>query len=62
MWSANVERAGRVARQIRTGQIDINGSPFNPEAPFGGFRKSGYGREFGAFGVEHFTELKAIQS
>jgi len=61
VWSADEERAFAVARRMRTGQIDINGAPFNPRAPFGGFRKSGYGREFGIHGIEHFTELQSIQ-
>ena len=41
------ERAKRVARRIRTGQVDINGGSFNPIAPFGGYKQSGHGREFG---------------
>lgn len=61
VWSANEDRALRVARRVRTGQIDINGAPFNPDAPFGGFGKSGYGREFGIHGIEDFLELKSIQ-
>lgn len=61
VWGGDQERAFSVAKKIRTGQVDINGGRFNPAAPFGGYKKSGYGREFGALGIEEFTELKAIQ-
>ncbi|MBU2867433.1 aldehyde dehydrogenase family protein [Pacificibacter marinus] len=61
VWGADQERAVAVAKRIRTGQVDVNGGRFNPAAPFGGYKKSGYGREFGALGIEEFTELKAIQ-
>jgi aldehyde dehydrogenase (NAD+) len=61
VWSKDVERAQRVARRIRAGQIDINGGKFNPLAPFGGFKQSGHGREFGRFGLEAFLEVKSLQ-
>jgi acyl-CoA reductase-like NAD-dependent aldehyde dehydrogenase len=61
VWSADEDRAVAVARRIRTGQIDVNGAAFNPVAPFGGVKSSGYGREFGEFGIEEFTVPKAIQ-
>jgi aldehyde dehydrogenase (NAD+) len=61
VWSPDVERAMAVARRLRTGSVDINGAAYNPLAPFGGFRKSGVGRELGKFGIEEFTELKSIQ-
>ena len=61
VWSGDEERARRVARRIRTGQVDINGAAFNPLAPFGGFKQSGHGREFGKFGLDEFLETKAIQ-
>ena len=61
VWSGSEDRATRVARAIRTGQIEINGGRFNPAAPFGGFKQSGYGREMGAFGIEDFVEPKAVQ-
>jgi len=51
----------RVARRIRTGQIDINGGPYNPRAPFGGFKQSGNGRESGVYGFEEFLEYKSLQ-
>jgi len=46
---------------MRTGQVDINGAPFNIQAPFGGFKQSGKGRELGKFGLEEFLEIKSIQ-
>ncbi|MET9084910.1 aldehyde dehydrogenase family protein [Streptomyces sp. NPDC004237] len=61
VWSADEGRALGVARRIRTGQVDINGAAFNPAAPFGGYKKSGIGRELGAHGIDEFTETKAIQ-
>ena len=61
VWSGDRERATRVARRIRTGQIEINGAAFNPLAPFGGFKQSGHGRELGTFGLEEFLEVKSIQ-
>lgn len=61
VWSADAERAMLVARRLRAGQVDINGAPYNNEAPFGGYRQSGYGREMGRYGLEEFLEIKAIQ-
>jgi len=61
VWSQDEARAMRVARQMRTGQVDINGAPFNGNAPFGGYKQSGNGRENGKFGFEEFLEHKAIQ-
>jgi aldehyde dehydrogenase (NAD+) len=55
------ERALAVARRLRAGQIDINGGRFNPKAPFGGYKQSGNGREFGRHGLEEFLETKSIQ-
>jgi betaine-aldehyde dehydrogenase len=61
VWSGDEERAMRVARRLRAGQIDINGGRFNLLAPFGGYKQSGYGREMGRFGLEEFLVVKAIQ-
>ncbi len=61
VWGGEKERSLRVARRIRAGQVDVNGGRFNLLAPFGGFKQSGYGREFGRFGLEEFLELKALQ-
>jgi acyl-CoA reductase-like NAD-dependent aldehyde dehydrogenase len=62
VWSADAERAKRVARRIRTGQVDINGGGFNPLAPFGGYKQSGRGREYGKWGFEEFLEIKSMQT
>lgn len=61
VWSGDPERAKRVARQLRTGQVEINGGTFNPLAPFGGYKQSGHGRELGKFGLEEFLTVKAMQ-
>lgn len=61
VWSADPRRALGVARRLRTGQVVINGAAQNLAAPFGGYRRSGIGRENGRYGVEEFFELKAIQ-
>ena len=61
VWSADEDRAMKVARRIRTGQIDVNGGAFNPCAPFGGVGASGHGRELGSHGLEEFFYLKSIQ-
>ena len=61
VWSADQDHAIAVARRIRTGQVDINGSPFNSNAPFGGYKQSGNGRENGKFGFVEFLEFKALQ-
>ncbi len=61
VWSADAERAKRVARRLRTGQVDINGGRYNIMAPFGGYKQSGYGREFGTHGLEEYLEIKSLQ-
>jgi acyl-CoA reductase-like NAD-dependent aldehyde dehydrogenase len=61
VWSSDVERAKRVARRLRTGQVDINGGKFNAFAPFGGYKQSGNGRELGRYGLEEFLETKSLQ-
>jgi betaine-aldehyde dehydrogenase len=61
VWSLDQDHAVAVARQIRTGQVDINGGPFNGNAPFGGYKQSGIGRENGRYGLEEFLEFKAMQ-
>jgi len=61
VWSKDLERARRVARRIRAGQVDINGGSFNHNAPFGGMKQSGNGRELGPFGLEEYFELKSVQ-
>jgi acyl-CoA reductase-like NAD-dependent aldehyde dehydrogenase len=61
VWAGTVHEALAVARRLRAGQVDINGAPFNPAAPFGGFKKSGVGRENGRHGIEEFLEPISIQ-
>ncbi len=61
VWSRDDARAQRVARRIRAGQVDVNGGAFNMNAPFGGFKQSGHGREAGVYGLEEFLEYKSLQ-
>ncbi len=61
VWSGDERHALAVARRLRTGQVDVNGAPFNMFAPFGGFKQSGRGRELGKFGLEEFLEYKSVQ-
>ncbi len=61
VWSGDPERAQRVARRIRAGQVEVNGGAFNVMAPFGGYKQSGLGREAGRFGLEEFLEVKSLQ-
>jgi len=60
VFSADIGRAERIARQVRTGNISINGLQIDPGVPFGGFKQSGIGREGGPEGLETFLEPKAI--
>lgn len=61
VWSTDLNHARNIARGIRTGQVDINGGPFNPLAPFGGYKRSGVGRELGEYAFHEFLEYKALQ-
>lgn len=61
VWSTDEAHAIAVARRIKTGQVDINGGPFNARAPFGGYKQSGNGRENGKYGFEEFLEFKSLQ-
>jgi acyl-CoA reductase-like NAD-dependent aldehyde dehydrogenase len=61
VWSKDEGRAQKVARRIRAGQVDVNGGAFNMNAPFGGFKQSGHGREAGVYGLEEFLEYKSLQ-
>ena len=58
--SGDLERARQVARRLRAGQVQLNGAPYDPTAPFGGYKRSGNGREFGEWGLAEFLETKAI--
>ncbi|HEY4276774.1 MAG TPA: aldehyde dehydrogenase family protein [Conexibacter sp.] len=61
VWSADAERAARVASRVDASTVYINGASFNPSAPFGGTKQSGYGRERGAHGLDEFVRTKAYQ-
>ncbi|MGH9264716.1 MAG: aldehyde dehydrogenase family protein [Acidimicrobiales bacterium] len=61
VFSGDRERALRVARRLRAGQVDVNGGGFNLLAPFGGFKQSGYGRELGRHGLQAYLEVKSLQ-
>jgi betaine-aldehyde dehydrogenase len=61
VWSADGERAKRVARRMRTGQVEVNGGHYNLLAPFGGYKQSGHGRELGKLGLDEFVEVKSLQ-
>jgi aldehyde dehydrogenase (NAD+) len=56
----DIKRARRVAAQIQAGRVALNGFLDDQQAPFGGFKHSGVGREFGTFGIEAFLEPKAL--
>ena len=56
----DLQRARRVASQIRAGRVVINGMTDDPQAPWGGFKYSGFGREYGRYGIEAFLETRAI--
>ena len=56
----DLQRARRVASQIRAGRVVINGMMDDPQAPWGGFKYSGVGREYGRYGIEAFAETRAI--
>jgi aldehyde dehydrogenase (NAD+)/betaine-aldehyde dehydrogenase len=60
VWSGDADRANRVARRLRAGQIEVNGGAFDLKAPFGGFKQSGNGRENGRLGLEEYLEAKAL--
>ncbi|MEW2523769.1 aldehyde dehydrogenase [Streptomyces sp. NPDC047071] len=60
VWSADEERALAVARRVRTGTVAVNGASVGFDGPFGGFKASGVGREFGAVGLGTYTEYKTI--
>ncbi len=61
VWADTVEAGMELARRLRTGQVSVNGGAFNVAAPFGGYKRSGIGRELGHYGIEDTLQLKAIQ-
>jgi len=60
VFGGSLEHAGKVARRIRAGNVNLNGVPNERTAPFGGYKQSGNGREWGRFGFEEYLETKAI--
>lgn len=60
VWTADPERGLAIARRIRTGTFLVNGAMYTPEVPFGGYKASGIGREFGAVGLNQYVEYKSI--
>ena len=60
IWTGDTARGLRVARGIRTGTVQVNGSPMNPDAPFGGYKRSGVGRDGGRWALGAYSELKYI--
>jgi len=61
VWAGSTERALQLGKQLRAGQCFLNGAAFNYQAPFGGYKQSGNGREWGEEGLNEFVEVKAIQ-
>ncbi|WP_067143608.1 aldehyde dehydrogenase family protein [Microtetraspora malaysiensis] len=61
IWGDDPEAVLDAARRVRAGVVHINGAPWNSQAPFGGWKQSGYGREGGVHGILEFTEFKAIE-
>ncbi|TGN66887.1 aldehyde dehydrogenase family protein [Nocardioides eburneiflavus] len=62
VWGSDDTTLRDVARRLRSGQVIINGGAWNFVAPFGGYKKSGLGRESGTWGLEEFLEVKALRS
>jgi aldehyde dehydrogenase (NAD+) len=60
VWSGDNQRARRVGSRIRAGQVALNGASGDMQTPFGGFKMSGNGREYGEFGLRDFLEVKAV--
>ena len=58
--SSNIHRARNIASQLRTGMVHINNSPLDFAAPFGGYKQSGNGREWGTFGIDEYLEIKSV--
>jgi betaine-aldehyde dehydrogenase len=61
VWAGDLDDAIAFARRVQTGQMDLNGGMYNPLAPFGGYKKSGVGRELGRAGFEEFLQTKSLQ-
>jgi aldehyde dehydrogenase (NAD+) len=61
VWAEDKEKAKAIAKKIKAGQCAINGGEANYEAPFGGYKESGNGREFGNAGLYEYCEIKSMQ-
>ena len=61
VWASTKEKGIAIARRIRTGQIAVNGGAFNINAPLGGYKQSGVGREYSEYGFDEFLEIKSMQ-
>ena len=61
VWAGDRDKATAIGRRIKAGQVSINGGDANHEAPFGGYKESGNGREFGVEGLHEYCEIKSLQ-
>lgn len=61
VWAGDQRQGAHVASRVEAGQVDVNGASFNLEAPFGGFKMSGLGRELGRAGIEDYLEYRSVQ-
>jgi aldehyde dehydrogenase (NAD+) len=60
VYAGSIENARRIASKLRSGMVHLNGSPLDMRAPFGGYKQSGNGREWGREGLKEFLEIKAV--
>lgn len=61
VWTRDLTKAHAIANHVRAGTIWVNCfDVFDPAAPFGGFKRSGIGREFGEYALQHYTEVKTV--
>ena len=60
VWSGDLARANRIGRRIRAGRVTLNGAQGDMTLPFGGYKRSGNGREWGEYGLRDFLEVKAV--
>jgi aldehyde dehydrogenase (NAD+) len=58
--SGDIDKARSIARRLRTGNVFLNGNNYDPIAPFGGYKQSGNGREWGDFAFDDFLEIKGV--